>query len=196
MKKRVSLLMLTATLSLSGIHVQAAEDQTSGIIHKYLDFFAGEITGNKENDGLFSLMDSAEELLKNVEPEEAEKVIAFIEEQIQEGRWESEEGIKEAIARGEKEFGVELTEEQKDQVMSVIAKIKKMGISPEFILEQAKKIYEKYGGELKDKADEAGKEILSDTQDKIKEEVKKSFTDYFSDMVNSVKTFFRGMFGR
>ena len=39
-------------------------------------------------------------------------------------------------------------------------------------------------------------EYLQELNKKIKEEVNKSLTDYFSDMVSSVKSFFRGIFSK
>lgn len=198
MRKRVSLLILTITLLISGLNVQAAEKETSGTIGKYFSFFMNEIKGTKGDDSLSSLVDSAEDLLKNIKPEDAEKLMDFVEKQIQDGKWDSESGIKEAIAQGEKEFKTSLTEEQKAQILSIVSKIKELGISPEYVLAQAEKIYEKYGKELKEEAEnavtEAGKEVLEETRDKIKEEVNKSFTDYISDMVESVKSFFKGIF--
>lgn len=196
MKKRVSLLMLTITLLLSGMNVQAAEKNSFGSMGKYFNFFVNEIMCKSQDESLTSLIDSAEELMKDVKPEDAKKLIDFVEKQIQNGKWESEEGIREAISQGEKEFNVTLTDNQKNQILSIIEKIKQLGISPEFILEQAEKLFEKYGKELKEEASNAGKEILEETKDKIQEEVKKSFVNYLSDMVQSVKLFFKGIFSR
>ena len=196
MKKRVSLLMLSITLLLSGMNVQAAEKNSFGSMGKYFNFFVNEIMGKSQDESLTSLIDSAEELMKDVKPEDAKKLIDFVEKQIQNGKWESEEGIREAISQGEKEFNVTLTDNQKNQILSIIEKIKQLGISPEFILEQAEKLFEKYGKELKEEASNAGKEILEETKDKIQEEVKKSFVNYLSDMVQSVKLFFKGIFSR
>lgn len=196
MKKRVSLLVLTITLLLSGMNVQASERNSSGSLAKYFNFFMGEVMGNKEEGSITSLMESMEELAKNVKPEDAKKIIEFVKKQVQEGKWDSEEGIKEAISKGEDEFDVTLTETQKQQILSIVSKIKELGISPEYILTQAEKIYDKYVKELKEEAADAGKEALRDTQERIKEEVKKSFSDYFSDMIHSVKSFFKGIFNR
>lgn len=196
MKKRVSLLVLTITLLLSGMNVQASERNSSGSLAKYFNFFMGEVMGNKEEGSITSLMESMEELAKNVKPEDAKKIIEFVKKQVQEGKWDSEEGIKEAISKGEDEFDVTLTETQKQQILSIVSKIKELGISPEYILTQAEKIYDKYVKELKEEATDAGKEALRDTQERIKEEVKKSFSDYFSDMIHSVKSFFKGIFNR
>ena len=135
-------------------------------------------------------------MVEDVNPEDAKKIINFIGEKIEEGKWESEKGVEEAIAEGEKEFGATLTEEQKNMILSVVSKIKKLGIKPEYIVEQAEEIYEKYGEDLKNEISEKGKEIAEETQNKIKEEVNRSLTDYFSDMVSNVKSFFAGIFSK
>ena len=81
-------------------------------------------------------------------------------------------------------------------ILSVAKKIKSLGIDPKYLVDKAEEAYKKYGEELKEEVSEKGKEIAKETQNKIKEEVSKSLTDYFSDMVNSVKTFFKGIFSR
>ena len=81
-------------------------------------------------------------------------------------------------------------------ILSVIDKIKDLGIDPKYLVKQAENIYEKYSREIKEDVSEKGKELMEETQNKIKEEVNKSLTDYFSDMFKSVKTFFKGIFGR
>lgn len=196
MKKRISLLVLTLTMFLAGINVQAVEKDNTKTFGKYFDLFLDEVKGVKSDESISSLKDNLNELIENVKPEDAKRILSFVEEKVEEGKWESEAGIKEAITEGEEEFGVTLTEEQKEMILSVISKIKKLGIAPEYILEQAQEIYEKYGEELKEEASEAGKEIVEETQNKIKEEVNKSLTDYFSNMVSSVKSFFKGIFSK
>ena len=194
MKKRISLLVLSLTLCLSGINVQAAEKNNTQTLGSYFNLFLDEVKGKQSKESVSSLKESIDQLIEDVNPEDAKKILDFIEKKMKEGKWESEEGIKEAIAEGEKEFGVTLTEEQKDMILSVIAKIKKLGIKPEFVVEQADKIYEKYGEEIKNEVSEKGKEMVKETQNKIKEEVSRSLTDYFSDMVSNVKSFFKGIF--
>ena len=196
MKKRISLLVLTLTLCLSGIHVQAVEKDNTKTVSKYFNLFLNEVKGVQSDESLSSLKDSVSELIENVKPEDARKILKFIGEKVEEGKWESEEGINETIAEGEKEFGVTLTKKQKEMILSVVSQIKKLGIAPEYILEQVEIIYEKYGEELKNDVSEKGKEIAEEAQNKIKEEVNKSLTDYFSDMVSSVRSFFRGIFNK
>ena len=196
MKKRISLFVLTLTLCLSGIQVQAAEKENTQIISQYFNLFLDEVRGIKSEESISSLKDSVNQLIEEINPEDAKKILEFVSEKIEEGKWESEKGVEEAIAEGEKEFGVTLTEEQKNMILSVVSKIKKLGIKPEYVMEQAEEIYEKYGEELKKDVSEKGKEIVEETQNKIKEEVNKSLTDYFSDMVNNVKSFFAGIFSK
>ena len=196
MKKRISLLVLSLTLCLSGINVQAAEKNNTQTLGSYFNLFLDEVKGKQSKESVSSLKESIDQLIEDVNPEDAKKILDFIEKKMKEGKWESEEGIKEAIAEGEKEFGVTLTEEQKDMILSVIAKIKQLGIKPEFVVEQADKIYEKYGEEIKNEVSEKGKEMVKETQNKIKEEVSRSLTDYFSDMVSNVKSFFKGIFSK
>ena len=107
------------TLFLLGINVHAAE----------------------KKDTISSLKDSVEQLIKNEKPEDVKKVFDFISEKIDEGKWKSTAGIKEIIAEGEKEFDVTLTKGQEDKIISVINKIRKLGISPEYLLEQIEELY-------------------------------------------------------
>ncbi len=196
MKKRIGLLVLTLGLMVSGINVQATEKDNTLNAGKYFNLFIDEVRGVQSDESISSLKDSVNELIENVKPEDAKKILNFIDEKIEEGKWESQKGIEEVIIEGEKEFGVTLTKEQKDMILSVVSKIKKLGIAPEYIIEQAEKIYEKYGEDLKEEISENGKKITEETQNKIKEEVNKSLTDYFSDMVSSVKSFFKGIFSK
>ena len=196
MKKRIGLLVLTLGFLLSGIHVQATEKDTTRTVSKYFNLLIDEVRGVQSDESVSSLNDSINELIENVKPEDAKKILNFVEEKLEEGKWDSPEGIEEIIAEGEKEFGVTLTKKQKEMILKIVSQIKKLGIAPEYIIEQAEEIYEKYGEDLKENVSEKGKEIAKETQNKIKEEVSKSLTDYFSDMVNSVKTFFKGIFSR
>ena len=141
MKKRVVLLLLTLTLFLSGINVQATEKKNTNAVNKYVNFILNEVKGTKNEESISSLKDSMEQFIKNEKPEDVKKILNFISEKIGEGKWKSNDGIKEIIAEGEKEFDVTLTKEQKDKIISVINKIRKLGISPEYLLEQIEELY-------------------------------------------------------
>ena len=194
MRKRISLLLLVMMLFLPGIHVQATGKNNGQIVSKYISFFLNEVKGTKNAESLSSLTESFEEFVKSVKPEDAKKIFDFIAEKIDEGKLDSEGEIKEAIAEAEKEFNVTLTKEQKEKIIAAASKIKDMGISPEYLLKEAEKIYDKYSSELKEELNNEKDKIIEEAQNKIKEEVNKSVSNYFSDMVNNVKSFFKGIF--
>lgn len=196
MKKRIGILVFTLSLMLSGINVQAAEKSNTLNIGQYFSLLLDEVKGVQNEESVSSLKDSIDELIKDIKPEDAKKILKFVEKKIEDGNWETEQGIKDAIAEGEKEFGVTLTKKQMELILSVAEKIKSLGLDPKFLVNQAENIYEKYSAEIKDDISEKGKEIVEETHNKIKEEVNKSLTDYFSDMFINVKTFFKGIFGR
>ena len=196
MKKRIGILVLTLGLMLSGIDVQASGKNSTFNFSQYFNLLLDEVKGVQNEDSLSSLKDAIDELIKNVKPEDAKNILQFVEKKIAEGNWETEQGINDAIAEGEKEFDVTLTNKQKELILSVVSKIKSLGIDPEHLVKQVENIYEKYSEEIKEDISEKGKEIVEETKNKIKEEVNKSLTDYFSDMFKSVKTFFKGIFGK
>ena len=193
MKKRISLLVLTFSLCLSVVNVQAQESKG---FDKYVNIILDEVKGSKNDKSLISLGESLEDIIKSIKPEDANKILSFVEEKIEDGSLESEAGIEDAIKEGEEKFGVTLTKEQKEMIYSLVKKVKKLGIDPKFIVTQAEEIYAKYSEELKTQAGEAGKKIVEEAQEKIKEEINKSITGYFSDMVTNVTTFFKGFFKR
>ena len=194
MKKRIGLFLLSMMLVLPGIHVQATEKKNDNTVEKYANFILNEIKGTKNEESILSLKDSLEQFIKNVNPEEAKKILNFISEKIEEGKWESESGIKEIINEGEEKFDVTLTKKQKDAIISVINKIKKLEISPEYLLSQIEELYEKYGEEIKEEVEKEKNKVIEETKDKVKEEVNKSVSNYFSDMISNVKSFFKGIF--
>lgn len=194
MKKITALVVLILTLSLSGILVCATEKDHMQVVSQYVNLFLDEVKETKSEESVSALKDSLEQFIENVKPEDAKKIIDFLNEKIDEGKWESEEGINEAITEAEKKFKVTLTKEQKEMINSLIKRIKSVEISPQYLLEQIDDIYEKYGEELKLDFEKGKEKIVQEAKNKIKEEISKSATNYFSDMVNNVKSFFKGIF--
>lgn len=194
MRKRMGLLVLTFALLCPQTVVKAVEKNHSQTIEKYVDFFLDEVKGTNSEESVVDLKDSLETLLEKLKPEDARKIIKFIKEKIDNGAWESEKGITDAIAEGEKKFNVTLTKDQKDKIILVITKIKELGISPEYFVEQMEKIYQKYGDEIKESIGKETDKVMEKTQKKVKQEVNKAVTDYFSDMVYNVKSFVKGIF--
>ena len=194
MKKRLSILMLAICLLFSQITVNAQEKEVSKGLSGYVNLLLAKTKSGNDNKSLSSLKDSLEDAIQNIKPEDAQKILDFVSEKIQDGSWETKQGIESAIKEAEKQFDVTLTKEQKDLVFSVAQKVKNLGIDPQFLVDQAEEIYKKYSNEIKDEVSKKGQKIAEEVQEKVKEEISRSLTDYVSDMVKNVKSFFRGIF--
>lgn len=194
MKKRLSILMLAICLLFSQITVNAQEKEVSKGLSGYVNLLLAKTKSGNDDKSLSSLKDSLEDAIQNIKPEDAQKILDFVSEKIQDGSWETKQGIESAIKEAEKQFDVTLTKEQKDLVFSVAQKVKNLGIDPQFLVDQAEEIYKKYSNEIKDEVSKKGQKIAEEVQEKVKEEISRSLTDYVSDMVKNVKSFFRGIF--
>lgn len=127
----------------------------------------GELAGNTQNS------------------EETEQLVAFIKGKMAAGELETDEDIKKAIEEGETKFNVSLTEEEIGQIIDVMHKIKELGLNPETLLTQAQDLYKKFGDEL-----------LTNTEDVVKQSISDSVKTFFSDMGGRVKNFFTGLFSK
>ena len=194
MKKRIGILVLMLCLMLPQITVNAEEKNMAKGLTGYVNMILAKTKGGSGEDSMSSLKDSLEEVIQNIKPEDAQKILDFASEKIQDGSLETKQGIENAIKEGEQKFGVTLTKEQKDLIFSIIEKVKKLGIDPQFIVDQAEEIYKKYSKEIKDEVNQKKQELVEEVQEKVKEEITRSLTDYVSDMVNNVKSFIKGIF--
>lgn len=123
----------------------------------------------------------SEELQKEENMELAEKVIDFIRQKLESGELENDEDISTAIEEVEDKFDVSLTEGEKDKILQSIQKIKKLGLDPEKLLDQASKICE-----------DTKQELIQETENKVKTSFVNSVTGFFRDMGSRVKDFFTG----
>lgn len=122
-----------------------------------------------------------EEFQKEENAELAEKVIDFIRQKLEAGELESDEDISAAIEEGEDQFDVSLTEDEKDKILQSVQKIKKLGLDPEKLLNQAEKMF-----------DNAKQELITETEEKVKTSFVNSVAGFFQDMGSRVKNFFAG----
>ena len=140
MKKRIGILVLMLCLMVPQITVNAEEKDVTKGLTGYVNMILAKTKGGSGEDSMSSLKDSLEEVIQNIKPEDAQKILDFASEKIQDGSLETKQGIENAIKEGEKKFGVTLTKEQKDLIFSVIEKVKKLGIDPQFVVDQAEEM--------------------------------------------------------
>ena len=194
MKKRLGILVLALCLLFPQITVNAEEKEVAKGLSGYVNLLLAKTKGGNGEESMSSLEDTLEEVVQNIKPEDAQKILDFASEKIKDGSLDTKQGIENAIKEAEEKFGVTLTKTQKDLVFSVVEKVKKLGIDPQFLVDQAEEIYKKYSKEIKEEVNQKGQEIAQEVQEKVKEEISRSLSDYVSDMVNNVKSFFRGIF--
>lgn len=75
--------------------------------------------------------------------EDATALMAYVKQKVVEGDLSSEEDIRAAVNDGCKELGLDLTEDQKDQVVALMQKISKLDIDPDTLASQAQDVYDK-----------------------------------------------------
>lgn len=126
---------------------------------------------------------------ENVSSEEMEQLIAFLKEKVASGELETDEDIRKAIDEGEQRFGVTLTEEEKEKIVSLMNKLEVMGLNSEYLVAQAEKLYKKYGADIVNHADEAINDAVNDA-------VSNAATGFFQGVKDSVKGFFDSIFGK
>ena len=117
---------------------------------------------------------------KSASSEEVEALVAYIKGKIAAGELENEDDIRAAIAEGEQKFGVTLEDAEVEQIVSVMLKIKELGLDPNMLVDQAADLYEKWGDDFVNHLDEGG---FFD-----------SVGEFFSNIGKSIGEFFTGLF--
>ncbi len=124
----------------------------------------------------------------------AEEIISYVKAQIAANDLKTEEEIEAAIRQGMKDLDVQLSEEDIKKTVSLMMKIKSMGIDFNVLAEQADDIYAKY----KDKID-AGTFNIDDVDLEdlgLGKIVKNAVGGFFKEVGDTVKEFFGGLFSK
>ena len=150
---------------------------------KAYEQISGEAVSDKVLDTAMDEMITTGEIADGENNEEIEELIAFIKAKLASGELATDQDIAEAIKEGEEKFQVTLTDEEKEKILQVMNKIKELGLDPEKLLDQAKDLYEQFGDELINNAEEV-----------IKQSFKESMSDFFTDLGSTVKDFFTNIF--
>lgn len=124
----------------------------------------------------------------------AEEIISYVKAQIAANDLKTEEEIEAAIRQGMKDLDVQLSEEDIKKTVSLMMKIKSMGIDFNVLAEQADDIYAKY----KDKIN-AGTFNIDDVDLEdlgLGKIVKNAVGGFFKEVGDTVKEFFSGLFSK
>lgn len=152
-----------------------------GAIKAYEEMSGENISDANLDTAMNELVATGEIATKSASSEQVEELIAYIKGKLAAGELDNEEEIREAIAEGEKKFGVDLSDEEVQQIVDFMMKIKDLGLDPNMLLDQAADLYEQYGDELLQKAQDP------------------SFWDgvgnFFTTAGNAIVDFVKGLFG-
>ncbi len=127
------------------------------------------------------------EAAENVSGDEVEALIAYIKQKVANGELETDEDVRAAIAEGSEKFGVFLSEEEIQKIVDLMGKLRGMGLNSEYLISQAEKLYNKYGADIVNHADEAISEAVSGA-------VSGAAKGFFESMKDSIKDFWNGIF--
>lgn len=179
MKKFWMMLVMFTMFFALGMTVQAKDQGENEQSAKIFSLLGGELSEHGEE-----VMEwLSEELAKEENAQLVEEVIGFIREKLEAGELETDEDISNAIKEGEEKFDVSLTEEEKEEILQVMQKVKDLGLDPEKLLGHIESIYDEVGSELVEEAEEA-----------VKQSFVESVTGFFHDMGTRVKGFFTDIF--
>ena len=118
--------------------------------------------------------------------EQADEIFNFIIQKIAEGGLDSEEAVQEAIAEGEEEFQVFLTEGEKDKIVQIVDQVNAWGLDAEELAKKAKELYDEYGMELLEHPEKAAAEVVKSS---IGSSLK-GIGDFFAGIGRGIRDFF------
>lgn len=158
-----------------------------------------QMSGNKVSDqaldtALNELVTTGELSNSVGSSSEAEELISYIKAQIAANDLETEEEIEAAIRKGMKDLNVSLTEEEIKSTVSLMIKIKKMGIDFNVLAEQADDIYAKYKTQIDNGTFNIDDVKLEDLG--LGKLVGNAVGGFFKEVGDSIKDFFGGLFSK
>ncbi len=123
--------------------------------------------------------------------DDAEAVIKWLIDKASGGDVDlgDEESINRAIDEAEEEFDTTFDEKERGRIVKALQKMDGLGISTDEMLKQAKKLYQKYGEEVVQEANEA-------INDAVESAVKSATDNFFQNMKKAVSNFFQDLFSK
>ena len=140
-------------------------------------------------DELITTGELADSIQGDISSEEVEALIAWLKGKIASGELDTgdEDSMQEVLEEGEETFGISLTEEEKAQIISLLKKLDALGLDADYLIEQAQKLYEKYGSNLVENANEVINEAVGNA-------VTQAVKNFFKSIGESISGFFKNLF--
>ena len=174
--KKIFLWMMTLFLSVSII-----------INVPYLPVCASEESSIDIDELLGDVGEKLSNALSGMDDETAGEIFEFVKEKVQDGSLKSEDGIKKAISEGEEKFGVDINETDAKRIVETMEKLEDLGFSGEYVIDKAQELYNQYGADFLDHADEVIKGAVQNA-------VTSAADNFFHNLWESAKNFFKNLF--
>ena len=174
--KKIFLWMMTLFLSVSII-----------INVPYLPVCASEESSIDIDELLGDVGEKLSNALSGMDDETAGEIFEFVKEKVQDGSLKSEDGIKKAISEGEEKFGVDISEADAKRIVETMEKLEDLGFSGEYVIDKAQELYNQYGADFLDHADEVIKGAVQNA-------VTSAADNFFHNLWESAKNFFKDLF--
>lgn len=97
-----------------------------------------------------------------------------------------EEDVRRAISEGEAEFGVTLTQQNRDRITGFVMKLDSIETGAADFMDQAKQMYQKYSEEIVEEANDTINEAVEGA-------VENAIQKFFESLSRSVQDFFRNL---
>lgn len=145
-------------------------------------------SGTSEDQGVLDqIKQQLSGVFEDMDQETADEVFDFLKDQAADGNLSSGEGIQKAIDEGQKKFGVTIEEADAKALVNTMEKLENMGFSAEYVVEKAGSLYEEYGADFVDHADELVKGA-------VKNAASNAASNFWQNLKNSIKNFFKNLF--
>jgi len=126
--------------------------------------------------------------------DDAEELITYIKAQIAANDLETEEEIEAAVRKGVKDLNADLSEDEIQQIIDLMVKIKSLGIDFNLLAEQADDIYAKYGDEIRNGTFDINDLSVEDLG--LGTIVKNSVGNFFKNAADAIGGFFNSIFSK
>lgn len=135
------------------------------------------------------LAESIQSIQGDVTAEEVEALLAWLKGKVAAGELDTgdEGSVRNAIAEGEQQFGITLSEKEKQQIVALLKKLDAIGLDADYLMEQAQQLYQKYGLGIVENANEAINQAVESA-------VETAASNFIQQLKESVTGFFQNLF--
>lgn len=113
-----------------------------GAMRAYAELTGEEISEESMDTAVNELVVTSQ-MAQDMNSEDVEQLMAFVKAKVVEEGLDNEDAIRKAIDEGAKELGIEITDQEKDTIISLMKKISKLDLDVDSMRNQAKELFNK-----------------------------------------------------